>query len=515
MQPNYPIHTPSILQVDLAVIGSGAGNIVVDAALADNRSVALIEKGYWGGTCLNRGCIPTKILLTPADKIREWPHLQTIGLDAGAPPVINWPALAARTKKKVLENRSGVADYYSHFPNCRLIHGEARFSGPKTLTVHLESGETCRISAETIVIAAGGRSRIPQFEGIEQIDPLTSESFFDDRFPDRLYRSVTLIGGADIGVEFAHMFAAYGCQVTLIQHNVRLVPKQDADISAHLLKQFRRLGIRVILNQDTVRAEMAGGLKRVYYRDRTTAETGCVDSEAVFVSAGITPYTNILNLDIAGVETDERGWIRTNEYLQTTAPGIYALGDINGRAQLRHKANYEAEILAWNLYQKDLHEKARAARYDVIPSATFTHPQIGRVGLTEQQALDQGYTVRVGIHPYSAVIKAYALGYEPGGEDDGFVKLIVDAQTDRLLGLHIIGPEAAILVQGVAWLMNAGDQPDGVINADIQDRQCAGWRKGDRELYIDPTALSALTHGITIHPSLAEVVGWTPGTLKP
>ncbi|HHX38162.1 MAG TPA: FAD-dependent oxidoreductase [Clostridiaceae bacterium] len=511
MTKNLNISSDEKQHYDLIVIGSGAGNIVVDGALQAGKTVALIEKGYWGGTCLNRGCIPTKILLTPADRLREWKLNKSIGLEGNAPS-LNWPVVAERMKQMVLGNRSGVETYYGSNENCRLIHGTAEFTGEKALAVTLDDGSVVRLTADTIVIAAGGRSKVPPIEGLDEVGALTTERFFDDKFPEQLYDSVTLIGGADIGAEFAHMFASYGCKVNVVQHNVRLVPKQDEDVSAKVLAQFRADGINVVLNKDTTRVEIVDGKKRLHFKDRATGETAFVDSDELIISAGIAPYTDLLKPEKAGVELDRRGWVRTNEYLETTAPDIYAIGDINGQLQLRHKANYEAEILSWNLYTRHLMPGKRAlrvARYDVVPSATFTHPQVGRVGMTEAQARAAGLDIYISKFAYSEVVKAYAMGIDSDTTEDGFVKLIVEKGSDHMLGMHIVGPEASILVQGAAWLMNAGKQPHAILNADIEHGLAASGRAGNYEDYIDPRTREGIAHAMTIHPALTEVVGWS------
>ena len=365
-------------------------------------------------------------------------------------PTLDWSVAAARMKNMVSGNRQGVEDYYGGFDNCSLFHGTATFTGKKALAVTLDNGSTVSLTADRFVIAAGGRSKVPSIAGLDEVGALTTETFFDDKFPKKLYESITLIGGADIGAEFAHLFAAYGCKVNVVQHNVRLVPKQDEDVSAKVLEQFRADGINVVLNKDTTRVEIVDGKKRLHFKDRATGEEEYVDSEEIIISAGIAPYTDLLKPEKAGVELDRRGWIRTNEYLETTAPDIYAIGDINGQLQLRHKANYEAEILSWNLYTRHmLPEKRplRVVRYDVVPSATFTHPQVGRVGLTEAQAKDAGYNIYVSKFNFSEVVKAYAMGIDADTTEDGFVKLIVDQETDRMLGMHIVD-RGFNLVQG-------------------------------------------------------------------
>jgi dihydrolipoamide dehydrogenase len=504
-------HTDQVKRYDLIVVGSGAGNIVADAALAAGRTVALVERKNWGGTCLNHGCIPTKILATPADILQEAGAYAKIGLK-GELPKADWQTMVRRVNDIIHSYRKGVETYYGGFENCTLYHGTARFVTEKELSITSASGTVEYITADRIVLAIGGTSNIPPVPGLNEAGFLTAESFFA-KMPETLYKDIVFVGGADIGVEFCHILSTFGCQVTLVQRNVRLVPKQDAEVSAQLLKQFKAAGINVLLNQTTVSVRTEGGRKFMLVRDKSTGEERTVSGEELFISAGITPNTRDLGLENTAISTDERGWIRTNEYLETTAPGIYALGDINGLMKLRHKANYEAEILGFNLFQRRADEAPRFARYDVMPSATFSYPQIGRCGLTEQEALDKGYKIRSGKHPFSAVIKAYAMGIDAGDVEDGFVKLVVEQGSNRILGIHCCGPQSSILVQGVAWLMNAGKQPSAVRNPDIETELSKKWRPTQHEQVIQPNTLHALTHGCTIHPALSEVVGWAPGSL--
>lgn len=500
-----------IKQYDVIVIGSGAGNIVVDTALAAGKTIALIERKNWGGTCLNHGCIPTKILVHPADVLRESLLYYKIGLEPGS-PTIDWPRLAKRVSDKILVNRDDVETYYGSYPNCDLYRGTASFVGEKELVVSLTSGGQARLTAESIVIGCGGTSNVPPIPGLEGTGYVTAESFFEE-MPDALYKDVIFVGGADIGTEFCHILSTFGCKVTLVQRNVRLVPKQDEAISAHMLEQFEAVGIEVLLNQHTQSAYAEGDRKYLKIQDKTTGEQRTVSGEAIFISAGIVPNTADLNLEVAGVETDEKGWIRTNEYLETTAPGVYAIGDINGLMQLRHKANYEADIVGYNLFSRGAEEPPRFARYDVVPSATYSFPQTARCGLSEKDALDRGYKISVGIHRFSDVIKTYAMGIDADDTENGFVKLIVERHSRKLLGIHCSGPQAAILVQGVAWLMNAGRQPSAIRNEDIETELSKKWRPRQAEQSLEPNTVFALSRAMTIHPALSEVVGWAPGTL--
>ena len=506
---------------DLIVIGTGSGNIVAEAALQAGKTVALIEKSNLGGTCLNQGCIPTKILLTPADIYRAAKHYQHIGLSF-EDWRINWPTIRQRMREKVDQLRHDTKAFFNQQPNCTLYEGTAVFSqnqpgkitepeALKHISINHSDGQITEIAAPTVVIAVGGQSRILKLDGLLESDYWTSETFFNQQLPKKLPDSITIIGGADIGVEFAHFFHACGCKVHLIQHNIRLVPKQDEAISEALYQAFKTQDIDVWLNQDTVCVNHQNGNVQLTFKDRKTGQLNQVESDKLFISAGIVSHAPQLHPENIGLTLTPKGWIETNEFLQTHVPGVYAVGDINGLAQLRHKANYEAEIVAYNLYQRKENEPVRYARYDAVPSATFTYPQIGRVGMTEAEAKQGGRPVLIAKQPFSNVIKSFALGIEAGDIDEGFVKLIIDASSKQILGAHLIGHEAAILAQGLAWLMQTGDLPSAVRHPEIEWAKTAHWRSVQNQVrHIAPNQIEALTQTMTIHPALSEVVGWAP-----
>ena len=337
-------------QYDVIIIGTGAANIIADAALRQHKHIAIIERGAFGGTCLNRGCIPTKILVTAANRLREIEESARIGVNVSG-VTLDWEKVSARLHEKVGES-SAVEAYYAQFPEIAIYKGTAAFTGKKTIRVTLNAGGTADLEGEQIFIGTGARTKIPKLPGLEEAGYVTSESFFGPKYPAKPYKSLIIIGGGPIGCEFAHVFDAAGTKVTIVQHNVRLLPKEDEEISAFLLKQFRRYGVNVELNKDTMSVRVENGEKVLAFRDRTTGEEGEVRAEEILVAPGISPTTDLLHLENTDVKTDKRGFIPTNEFLETTAEGIWAIGDINGQAPFRHKANCEAEILADNLFDE-------------------------------------------------------------------------------------------------------------------------------------------------------------------
>ena len=492
---------------DVIVIGTGAANIVTDAALAQGLHVAIVERGSFGGTCLNRGCIPTKVMVTAANRIREIRESRRIGVTAENIR-LDWDVLSKRLWKKIGES-DGIKSYYEKFPNCGIYCGTAAFAAPHTISVTLNSGGNVMLTADKIIVATGAHTNIPSLPGLEEVGYVTSESFFGSAYPEKAYGSLILLGGGPIGCEFAHIFNAAGTDVTLIQHNIRLLPREEPSISAHILHSFRRYGIDVKLNQEPVSVTRRGRLKVITCRDRTTGKLREISAEEIFVASGIKPATDLLCLAKGSVRMDKRGYIETNEFLETTSEGVWALGDVNGRAPFRHKANYEAEILAHNLFSHHTPETWRWADYDAVPAVTYTYPETAHVGLTEADAIQRGFDVKTAMHRYSSTAKGYALGYEPGDEDDGFLHLVVDRKTRTILGAHIVGPEASILIQPFINAMMGGTHTLQPVHEDIASPTVRSLRNKHRFRTLPPNSIDAFNECMTPHPSLSELVMWT------
>ena len=495
-------------QYDLIVIGTGAANIVTDAAARRGLHIAIVERGKFGGTCLNRGCIPTKILVTPANCVREIREAERIGVKAGTPS-LDWRLVSDRLWKYLNSASPGTRNYYAAMDTIDIYEGTASFIGKKTLRIAMNDGTEAEIGAGKIVLGTGCRTNIPRLEGLEDAGYVTSESLFGDKYPEKPYKSLIVVGGGPIGCEFSHIFNAAGTKVTIIQHNVRLLPKDDEDISAFLLKQFRNYGIDVELNKDTVSVEVKNGEKVLHYKDRATGEEGSVAAEEILIAPGIKPSTDLLRLENTDVTVDSRGYIETNEFLETAAEGIWALGDINGLAPFRHKANYEAEVIAHNLFEGNTPDNWRWARYDVVPAVTYTYPEAAHVGMTEAAARKAGYDVDVVYNHYSAAVKGYALGFLKGHDDDGFVKLVIDKKTTYLLGAHIIGHEASILIQPFINLMNAGEQKLQIRHEEIASPAAKKLRAEGLTRNLVPQSIYTIGETMTPHPSLQEVTMWT------
>ena len=491
---------------DVIVIGSGAANIIQEEALKQGLRVAQIEKGKWGGTCLTRGCIPTKVMTTAADRLLEIEESRTIGIQAEAVH-FDWEKISQRTWAKINVSKA-LRQMFAETPNLDLYDGTASFVSDKVLSVAMNDGTIEELTADKIFIGTGGKTNVPKIEGLEEIGYLKTESFFGEKFPQKPYESLIIIGGGAISVEFAHLFSAFGTQVSIVQRNVRLLPKEDEESSALLLDKFIQRGIDVHLNQLTLSARMVDGKKVLRIQDKTTKEEIELAAEEILVAPGITSTADLLKLESTKIKTNEKGWILTNEFLETSVEGIYAFGDINGLQQFRHKANYEADILAHNHFMGKQPEDYRWARYDRIPAVTFTYPQVAHIGMTEKEALATGRKIQVGKNYYSATTKGFALGFDEESHKD-FAKVIIDADTKEILGFHAVGYEASTLIQPFVNLMTLGRTELLPIHEEIASETTKRLRAQGLVRKLKPGSLTSIRESLVPHPALSEVGIWT------
>lgn len=496
-----------IHRYDLIVLGTGAANTVTEMAAQAGLRIALVEKGKFGGTCLTRGCIPTKVMVTAADKVREAELWSTIGL-VGTPPSMDWSVIAQRVWQKIDESQD-LQEHYQSMENVDVYEGIGSFVDNFTVEVRLHSGEVVTLQGEKIVLGVGARSTIPKAVKDAGVAYWSSENFFGEDFPQELPESLIVLGGGPIGTEFAHALATAGVKVTIVQHNQRLLPKEEPEISAWLARQFEDFGVEVVLNQEITKVFKREDKQVVLLEDRKTGETREIEAEKILVATGITPNSDLLHLENTDIQVDSRGYILTNELLETSVPGIYALGDINGQPPFRHKANYEADIIGHNLWEVSDGESYRWAKYTTVPVVTYTYPQVAHVGMTEEEARKSGRQVAIGMHYYSDTAKGFALGMEKGSIHDGFIKLVVDATSQEVLGAHIVGPEASILLQPFVNLLNAGATELEIIHAEIGSEETQKWRQSNPVRAMNPHLVTTISETMTPHPSLMEVPMWT------
>ncbi|TFF89458.1 MAG: dihydrolipoyl dehydrogenase [Promethearchaeota archaeon] len=489
---------------DLIVIGTGVGLNIINGALRRGLKVAVIEKGKVGGTCLTRGCIPSKILVYPADVIREAEHAKKVGLDIKIQKV-DWALIGKRMWSQI-DHSNSMKEGLKNTTNLRFFEGTAEFIDEYTLKVHMDNGEKSKpIKGDKIVIASGARSLIPPIKGLEETGYIINESFFGDKFPKKPWKSLIIIGGGIIAAEFAHIFSAFGTDVTIIEMMPKIINTEEPEISEFVEKEFKK-HMNVLPNKKAVATKMEKGMKIVTLEDTESGKKSKVKAEEIFVATGRKSNTDLLKVEKSGINTDNRGWIKTNKYLETSKKNIWCIGDANGKYQFRHKANYEAEILENNLWAEE--NGKHFIDYSTTPWAIYTWPQVAHVGMTEQEALAKGFKIYIAINHYSEVAKGFAMGYEEGASDDGFVKLIINR--DRtILGAHIVGAYADILVQQFVYLMNAGYtcklEPEKAMDQIPKpERAC-------------PTAGSFIPiyRSQVIHPSINEVAAWALGNIKP
>lgn len=450
---------------DVVVIGSGSGASIAEAALRQGLKVALVEGSFLGGTCANVGCVPSKMLIVPADRVMEIRAARRLGISASVQQ-IDFRAIMERMRRLRSESQREMREGIKHAHNLDLYETMGQFVAERTLLVGSQ-----RIHGEKVFVVAGARPLIPRIRGLEAIDYLTNETVLElDERPD----SMVFIGGGYIACEFAHFFSAMGTSVTIVQRNDRLLPGEEPEIS-ELLRQELSGRMGVFAHTEAVRVERADGGYKVTGRDTHTGEEKEFLGQQVLVASGRKSNADLLKVENAGIETDARGFVKVNEYLETSAPNVWAFGDVIGKRMFKHSANREA-VYAWHNSQNG--DKV-AMDYSSVPSAVFTCPQIASVGLREEEAKSQ-YHILVGRARYSEVAKGTALM-----EEEGFAKAIVDAHSRRILGFHIIGPYAPILIQEVINVMAAEGE------------------------------VGSISRGLHIHPAMPELVARTLGNLAP
>jgi len=434
---------------DFVVVGSGSGLDVANAAANQGQSVAVVEKGPLGGTCLNRGCIPSKHLLYHADVLETIERAGEFHIDAEVNDV-EFAELVRSVNEEVSEDAESIRRGLRSSSQHDLFEGEGRFVDDRTLEIVGGNDEGARLRGETVLIAAGTRPAVPPIDGIESVDYLTStEALQLETPPDHL----VIVGGGYIAAELGHFFGTFGSDVTIVGRRPNLLPDADEEVAAAFTDRYAdrftvhtgHTATAVSDGGDSVTVEAKpyeygddGGI--VEGADPVTA-TG----DELLVAAGRVPNSDTLNVEATGVETDDRGFVETDEYLRTTADGVWALGDIVGEYLLKHSANHEAQAVARNLFGEEL----QAVDYEAMPFAVFASPEVAGVGATESDLRADGVEYATRTYPYDKTARGSAMRAE------GFVKVLIDLDGE-ILGCHIVGPEASNLVQEVVVAMKAG-----------------------------------------------------------
>lgn len=415
---------------DVIVVGAGdVGLSIAFHAASEGMKVALIDKGNVGGTCVNNGCVPSKTLIHAADRIMEIREASTLGVRAEIAD-IDFSAVMGRMRGAVEGGRSSIKKAIEETENIAFFSGEGHFLDERTIVVGSD-----KIRGKRIFIASGARPSIPPIRGLDKVRYLTNESVLElEKRPDR----IILIGGGYVGLEYAHFFSAIGTDVIIADRNVKLLHFEEPEISDLLMSE---LGKRTELHLGVEIGEVrdAGGRYAVSVKDIVTGKGEEIFADAVMVAVGRKSNADLLKAENAGIETDKANFIIVDEYLRTNKEHIWAVGDAIGKAMFTHAGDKEAE-LAWH---NATHRKKIGMDFGSVPHAVFTSPQIASVGMTEEQARKE-HEVLVGRADYSDTVMGEAMG-----ERRGFAKAVVEKGTGRILGFHLIGPHAAMLIQEV------------------------------------------------------------------
>jgi mycothione reductase len=428
---------------DLVVLGAGSGNMLFGPELAHLRA-AIVESDRFGGTCLNRGCIPSKMLVVAADAAIAVRSAEKLGVHATLDRV-DWKAIKHRIfgridpihDQAVAHRRRVGIDVYTE---------PARFIAPKVIAVGAQ-----QISADTFVVAVGSRPVVPQIPGLDGVPFHTSDTIMRI---DELPESLVIIGGGYIAAELGHVFGAFGTDVTIVQRGPRLLMNEDEQISARFT-ELTSARHRVLLEAEVLSVERRGDGVAVTVSqagpDGTRTER-TIEAGALLLSTGRRPNTDLIAATTGGLELDEHGHIATDGANHTCVPGVWALGDVSNHFQLKHMANAEVRVVRHNLMHP---EDLRSLGQTLVPHAVFSDPQVASVGLTERQARERGIEPLVGVRDYADAAYGWALE-----DTTSFVKLIADPDRRTLLGAHIIGPQAATLIQPLLQAMTLGQTVD-------------------------------------------------------
>lgn len=441
---------PAVKTYDYIAIGSGSALELVSAIAQEHSTakIAVVDKDDPGGICLTRGCIPSKILLYPAELVRLIEKAHELGVSAKS-ATADFPGIMERMRTFIRDEVSEIRKGLLNAPNIDYYNTVAEFTAPYTL----KAGNTI-LQAKTIFLCTGSKPSIPPVKGLDQVDYHTSDTILSlTRLPEK----IAIIGGGFIAAEYGHFFSAMGSEVTIIGRNPQFLPDEEPEISM-LAKRELGKNISILTGFEVQSAEkIPDSMIRLVAFNRESGTHTEISVNSVLIATGRSPNTDILHPEKSKIQTDKKGWIVVNEYLESSQPGIWAFGDANGKYLFKHVANYETSVVYFNTIKK----KMIKAEYHAVPHAVFTCPEIAGVGLKEVDAHQQygSGNILIGLYRYEDTTKGIAMGSK-----DYFVKVIVEARSMKLLGAHIIGPEASVLIQELITLLNINDAPLGLIS---------------------------------------------------
>ena len=453
-------------QFDVIVIGSGSGMLVASAAVDQGMRVALVEHGKMGGTCINVGCVPSKMLIYPTDVIAAVHEAGKLGVHATVESV-DFRNIMGRMHALVEEDSGHQALAVEATPNLVWFKETGEFISDYTMQVGQRT-----LMAPKIFIVSGARHAIPVIKDIDKIGYLTSDSVLELQKPPA---SLLIVGGGYIGMEYGHFFSGIGTKTTILQRPNRVLPDEEPEISELLQKELQKR-MEIYTGFEVLEARQEGQTKTLVARNRQDGNQREFSAEAVLVATGRVSNADVLKPEKTGVALDEHNFIKVNEYLETSKKNIWAFGDAVGKQMFKHVANYEAGIV----WHNSIHDHKVPMDFSAAPHAVFTHPQVASVGLKEAEAKLQHGKILVGTALYRDTAMGAAMGFP-----EGFVKVIVEAESSKILGGHIIGHEAPILIQEI-------------VNAMISETG----------------SFASIAQGMHIHPAMTEVVQNAFGNLK-
>ncbi|MGI6393753.1 MAG: dihydrolipoyl dehydrogenase [bacterium] len=428
-------------KVKLLIIGAGPGGYVSAIRAAQlGLEPVVIEKGELGGTCLNRGCIPTKALIAAAESFENIGRSEVFGITAS--PEFDWSKIVDYAKNSIVKNKAGI-QYLFKKNKIRLVSGTAEFTGPKTVKV----GEN-EFEAENIIIAAGSKVRDISSFPVDGKDVISSDHAL---FQEKLPKSIAIIGGGVIGVEIAYIYHTFGVEVTIVEAMKAIVPFEDKDISRELTKEFKKKKMKIFTGTSVEKVEKTGDLMVVTLSNGTV-----VEAEQVLSSVGRSPDFSDLKIEKAGIALTERGFIKTDEFFKTNIEGVYAIGDVIATPMLAHTAEHEGILVAEQIAGM----KVDKIDYNLNPGCIYSNPSIASIGYREQQANDLGIKIKVGKFPFSANGKAVT-----SGNTTGFVKVIIEEETHKIIGVHIVGHGATDLIAEFIPAMKLGAKAEDIIES--------------------------------------------------
>ena len=464
MQSSYFLTGVVVLKkYDLIVIGTGSGMELANAFLQGNHNskIAVIDKDEPGGICLTKGCIPSKLLIYPADVVRIIQKAKEFGIHVEINK-IDQEYVLERMRSLINKDINMIRNGLKQTENVDYYTTTAEFVSPYTLKVGHET-----ITSKMFFLSIGSRPSIPNMEGLEETGYLTSDTILKLK---HLPNSIAIIGGGYIAAEYGHFLSGMGCKVTIIGRNKQFIPEEEPEISS-LVKRELQKRLTILTGHDVRKTQKTSdGKKKITATNTENKKEIEIVAEELFVAVGRKSNAALLHPEKAGIKTDEKGFIIVNDFLETTQPNIWAMGDANGKYMFKHVANYESQIVYYNAILKN----KTSVDYHAVPHAVFTEPEIASVGLKQSEAIEKygKDNVLIGFHKYADTAKGEAMALE-----DEFVKVLLERNTGKILGAHIIGPQASVLIQEIINLMYTSDQSSEPLN-----------------------------NAMHIHPSLSEVV---------